>query len=225
MRQPIERRRFLSGAGACALGLGLANGVSLGSAKAMPAPGIFNSLETRKEGLKPFPKWNGALEKYFEERMDTPGSCGDAQFNRCHYLEWQAELERLRDRDPKSQMKEINKFMNGHRYIVDPVNWGVLDYWASPGEFFRRQGDCEDYAIAKYLSLKILELPADEMRIVILNDLNLRVAHAILAIYIDSEVMVLDNQLSIMIEARRIRHYQPIYSVNETGWWKHKPVG
>lgn len=156
--------------------------------------------------------------------MDTPGSCADVQFNRCHYLEWQAELDRLRDHDPKSQMKEINKFMNSHRYIVDPVNWGLLDYWASPGEFFQRQGDCEDYAIAKFLSLRILELPADDMRVVILNDLNLRVAHAILAIYIDSEVMVLDNQLSIMIEARRIRHYQPIYSVNETGWWKHKPV-
>lgn len=224
MGQPIERRRFLVGAGAFGLGCGVVGGLGLRSAEAMPDPGIFNSVETRKEGLKPFPKWNGALEKYFEERMDTPGSCTDVQFNRCHYLEWQAELDRLRGRDPKSQMKEINKFMNSHRYIVDPVNWGVLDYWASPGEFFRRQGDCEDYAIAKYLSLKILELPADDMRVVILNDLNLRVAHAILAIYIDSKVWVLDNQLSIMIEARRIRHYQPIYSVNETGWWKHKPV-
>jgi len=224
MAQPLERRRFLSGAGALGLGLGLTNGLSLGTAKAMPVPGIFNTTETRKEGLRPFPKWNGALEKYFEERMDTPGTCADPEFNRCHYQEWHAELDRLRGRDPKIQMKEINRFMNAHRYIVDPVNWGVLDYWASPGEFFQRQGDCEDYAIAKFLSLRILELPADEMRVVILNDLNLRVAHAILAIYIDSEVMVLDNQLSIMIEARRIRHYQPIYSVNETGWWKHKPV-
>ena len=130
----------------------------------------------------------------------------------------------MRDRDAKTQLKEINKFMNTHRYIVDPVNWGVLDYWASPGEFFQRQGDCEDYAIAKYLSLQRLELAADDMRIVILNDLNLRVAHAILAVYLDGKVWVLDNQLSIMIEARRIRHYQPIYSLNDTGWWKHKPA-
>ncbi len=224
MAELFERRQFLAGAGALGVSLGLAGTLPFRAAQAAPVPSIFNTVETRREGLAPFPKWNGALEKYFEERVDAPGTCADLEFNRCHYEEWHAELDRLRDRDPKTQMKEINRFMNTHRYIVDPVNWGVLDYWASPGEFFRRQGDCEDYAIAKFLSLQILELPADEMRIVILNDLNLRVAHAILVVYIDSEVMVLDNQLSIMIEARRIRHYQPIYSVNETGWWKHKPA-
>ena len=143
MTQPIERRRFLSGLGGLGLSLGLAGGLRLETANANPVPSIFNSVETRKEGLRPFPKWNGALEKYFEERVDTPGSCADVQFNRCHYLEWQAEIDRLRDRDAKTQLKEINKFMNTHRYIVDPVNWGVLDYWASPGEFFQRQGDCE----------------------------------------------------------------------------------
>lgn len=214
----------MAGAGALGAGMALSHVWRPGAALAMPEPSIFNTTETRKEGLVPFPKWNGALEKYFEERIDAPGTCADPVLNRCHYEEWQAELDRLRDRDPKTQMKEINRFMNTHRYIVDPINWGVLDYWASPGEFFRRQGDCEDYAIAKFLSLRVLELPADDMRIVILNDLNLRVAHAILVVYIDSEPMVLDNQLSIMIEARRIRHYQPIYSVNETGWWKHKPA-
>lgn len=224
MTQTLDRRRFFGGVGALGLGLGVAGIAWPRDADAMSVPSIFNTTETRKEGLRPFPKWTGALEKYFEERRDVPGSCADLQFNRCHYLEWNTELDRLRDRDAKTQMKEINKFMNTHRYIVDPVNWGVLDYWASPGEFFRRHGDCEDYAIAKFLSLRRLDLPADDMRIVILNDLNLRVAHAILAIYVDSEIMVLDNQLSIMIEARRIRHYQPIYSVNETGWWKHRPV-
>ena len=42
--------------------------------------------------------------------------------------------------------------MNRSPYIVDPINWGVKDYWESPGQFFSRKGDCEDYAIAKYLT-------------------------------------------------------------------------
>ena len=195
----------------------------MGSAVAAPIPSIFNSTETRKEGLKPFPKWSGSLDKYFEERKDVPGSCTDLEFNRCHYQEWFAELDRLRGASTKTQLKDINRFMNRRRYIVDPVNWGVLDYWASPGEFFQRNGDCEDYSIAKFLSLRALEVDVDDMRIFVLNDLNLRVAHAILAVYTGNDVMILDNQLSIMVKARRIRHYQPIYSVNETGWWKHRP--
>ena len=223
MQRPFSRRNFLKTASALGLGAAVPMSLATGSRAATPSPSIFGSVEIRREGLKPFPKWRGSLDNYFEERKDVPGSCVDLQFNRCHYNEWYTELSRLRDADTKTQLKDINRFMNRHKYIVDPVNWGVIDYWATPGEFFQRNGDCEDYAIAKFLSLRALDVDVDDMRIFILNDLNLRVAHAILAVYWNNKVMILDNQLSIMIEARRIRHYQPIYSVNETGWWKHRP--
>lgn len=185
-------------------------------------PSIFNSVEIRKEGLKPFPKWTGALEKYFNERKNVQGGCEDPEFNRCHYKKWRTLIDSLAGKDFKAQLKAINKHMNRHKYIVDPVNWGVRDYWESPAEFFRKYGDCEDYAIAKYLSLRWLGLSTEVMRIFIVMDMNLKVAHAVLAVYDGGKVYILDNQLSIVVEARKIHHYKPIFSVNETGWWKHR---
>jgi predicted transglutaminase-like cysteine proteinase len=217
--QDIDRRAFLVNGAVAAAGSLL----GAGEARATGAPSIFNSTEKRKEGLKPFPKWRGALDKYFEERKDEPGSCSDLSFNRCHYVEWFTELERVKGKNAKTQLKEINRFMNGHKYIVDPINYGVQDYWASPGEFFHRHGDCEDFSIAKFLSLRALDTPLDDMRVFIVDDLNLRIGHAVLAAYLGGKVLILDNQLSIVVEARRIRHYKPIYSLNETGWWRHRP--
>ena len=55
-----------------------------------------------------------------------------------------------------SQIKAVNNFMNKSRYIQDNKNWGKKDYWASPGEFLAKFGDCEDFSIAKYMALKYL---------------------------------------------------------------------
>ena len=98
----------------------------------------------------------------------------------------------------------------------------MRDYWATPKQFFDRNGDCEDYAISKYISLRNLGLPVEDMRIVVLNDLNLKIAHAMLVVYLDGEALVLDNQITQVINARRIRHYKPIYSINERNWWLHR---
>ncbi|HEX9769845.1 MAG TPA: transglutaminase-like cysteine peptidase [Kiloniellales bacterium] len=219
----IDRRRVVAAAAATAVAAWPPlRAVEAAATEARAS--IFNTTETRHEGLAPFPKWTGTLEKYFDERKDRPGSCADISFNRCHYAEWYGVLDVLRDRDVDTQLKRVNQFMNEHRYIVDPINWGVLDYWASPGEFFRRHGDCEDYAIAKFLSLRVLEAPVDDMRVVILDDLNLRVGHAIVVAWRAGEALILDNQLSIVVEARRIHHYRAIYSVNESGWWRHRQL-
>ena len=51
------------------------------------------------------------------------------------------------------QLDAVNRYMNKHQYITDIVNWGVTDYWETPREFFLKDGDCEDFAIAKFKSL------------------------------------------------------------------------
>jgi predicted transglutaminase-like cysteine proteinase len=60
------------------------------------------------------------------------------------------------------------------------------------------------------------------MKIVVLQDINLGVAHAILVVKYEGRNLVLDNQIGQVVDATRIRHYRPIYSVNEMGWWRHK---
>ena len=50
--------------------------------------------------------------------------------------------------------------------------------------------------------------------------MNLRIAHAILSVYYKGKILLLDNQIAQVVDSRNVRHYQPIYSVNENGWWR-----
>ncbi len=116
--------------------------------------------------------------------------------------------------------------MNEAPYITDIRNYGVDDYWATPKQFLDRDrdGDCEDYAIAKYMSLRSLGYTPADIRLVVLQDNNLRIAHAVLVAYVDGTAFVLDNQIKQVVEHSRIRHYSPYYSINESGWWLHKKL-
>ena len=204
----------------------LATGLTSGGvrARAEAKLGIFGYLETKREGLEAFPKWTGALERYFEEKAHTVGNCAAKEFNRCHYDTWTAFLDGIKNETPERKLKKVNDFMNKARYILDPINWGVKDYWATPGQFFEKYGDCEDYAIAKYLSLVAVGWDPETLRIVVVQDLNLRVPHAILAVYQQDNILLLDNQIAIVVDASRVRHYRPIFSLSETGWWRHAPA-
>ena len=185
-------------------------------------PALFDTSEVRSERLSVFPKWRGALARYFDERALARAPCASRQFNGCHLAQWQRFLESLRGRTPLTQVHEVNRYMNHRPYITDPHNYGVVDYWASPGQFLTRDGDCEDYAIAKFMSLRALGFDNRHLRIVVLNDLNLGIAHAILVVYHDGRALVLDNQIDHVVPSEVIRHYQPIYSLNEQYWWLHR---
>jgi predicted transglutaminase-like cysteine proteinase len=60
------------------------------------------------------------------------------------------------------------------------------------------------------------------MRIVVVQDLNLGIAHAVLVVYLDGRALVLDNQIDDVVPAAAVRHYRPIYSINERHWWLHR---
>ncbi len=184
------------------------------------APALFKSTETPYSDMSRVGKWQNMLARYAEEmKGGTP--CATKDYNSCKYPEWRKFIESIRGLEPKAQLNAVNKQMNKSRYTVDSVNWGVEDYWATPGQFLTRSGDCEDYAIIKYMTLKELGWSTDNMRIAIVQDLNLNIAHAVLAVYIDDKIMILDNQISSVVDSERIQHYRPIYSVNEKLWWRH----
>ena len=186
---------------------------------------LFGTVEIRTTNLKPFPKWTGMLDRMFAEQGSTEGPCNSAAFNKCHREHWQALIDQQTGKPLLQQLQSVNSFMNDKRYIVDPINWGVNDYWATPKQFFSKYGDCEDYAIAKYVTLKRLGLATEDMRIVVLQDLNLGIAHAVLAVFVNDRVMILDNQIKQVVNAQTIRHYRPIFSINEEAWWLHRPGG
>lgn len=185
-------------------------------------PPLFGTRETRSTKLGPFQKWVGMLTRQKSERELYDGPCTARRFNRCHLHEWRQLLRDIAGKDRVAQMAAVNSFMNRAPYIEDSVNYGVPDYWATPLQFMDMDGDCEDYAIAKFISLRQLGFPNDQMRIVVLDDTNLGIAHAILVVYIDGHAYVLDNQIPRVVPAEIINHYRPIYSINEDTWWLHR---
>ena len=199
--------------------------VTLPAAARSVHPPLFGAGEARSDNLEPFTKWRAALERSFDERRLADGACTETAFNRCHHAAWRRFLAGLSGRDPMARLIAVNRHMNRKRYILDPPNYGVSDYWAAPLQFLGRDGDCEDYAIAKFMSLKALGFSNDDMRIVVLRDLNLGIAHAILVVYLNGQALVLDNQIQDVVPADSVRHYRPIYSINERHWWLHRTRG
>jgi predicted transglutaminase-like cysteine proteinase len=189
---------------------------------AMARTGLFGSIEIRGVSLNVLPKWTGVLARYFDEKKLADAPCTASAFNRCHLAEWSKFIESIRGLDRSRQVAEVNRYMNQKRYVIDPVNYGVADYWATPLQFLTKNGDCEDYAIAKFFSLRALGFDNDALRILVVDDLNLKVAHAVLVVYLNGVPSLLDNQVAQVVRVEAVRHYRPIYSANENDWWFHR---
>lgn len=193
----------------------------MGSAS-LGAHSIFGLSGKRFTNFKPIPKWQTLLERYrAEEAKDE--RCRRLQQGNCPYTEWLELIERLKYRDGMTQLREVNDFANRWRYIEDRVNWGVEDYWETPGEFFAKAGDCEDYAIVKFMSLRALGFSNDELLLVAVNDQNLGTGHAVTLVSLHGRTLLLDNQVKEVLPAERVRHYQPVFSANEIEWWLYRP--
>ena len=185
------------------------------AAVARTYPKIFGSvIELPSTNLGKFPKWGDMIVRW---KNGAP-----CDTDTCTNKGWDSFLADLKSEDRQTQLKEVNKAMNSHRYILDQKNWGVADYWATPFQFLKKNGDCEDFAISKYMALKALGVPVEDMRVVAVQDLNLRLGHAVLVVYEGSEPQLLDNQIKTVVPANSVRHYQPVYSINEQGWWLHR---
>lgn len=226
-------RRFGGALGVAFVALGLVfalGGETSAAGKTAKAqPSFFNTVEVQSNNLKSFKKWRAALARYQKEKSNTKKlSCDAKRLNICDYGDWAKFIDSLKGQSQFAQLKAVNARMNKARYTTDKTNWGQNDYWATPGEFMARFGDCEDYAIVKYLSLRLLGFTDGQLRVVAVKDLNLKVGHAILvAIIRDSKnrerYLVLDNQIEKIVEAKTIRHYQPVFSINSESWWRHLP--
>lgn len=176
-------------------------------------PSIFRSHETRYTNLTPFTKWSGVLARFAKEF--------DGSMKQKTTRKWLSFLEDTRSLDKSDQIEAVNTYMNKIKFISDDDNYGTSDYWATPMEFLKRGGDCEDYAIAKYVSLRALGFDENQMRIAIVFDTHLNMPHAVLVVYQDDEALVLDNQSPDVKDAASIRQYTPIYSINQLAWWRH----
>lgn len=207
-------------------GLALAAAVGPMFAQCGPAQSmvLWGSSEFRLPGPELFPQYVEMVRRYVSQYQGMTSACTTSQRTAfCVYIASWAEL--IKDAEATqgmSQLEMVNAYFNDFAYVTDMANWNVVDYWATPLQFYDVDGDCEDYAISKYYTLRGLGYDPSVMRIVVVMDENLGVHHAVLAIDGGSEVYILDNQISGVVAASRIAHYTPIMSINEVAAWRHR---
>jgi predicted transglutaminase-like cysteine proteinase len=128
--------------------------------------------------------------------------------------------------DEEAQLGAVNGYFN--RRIVfrdDAAVWGEDDHWASPLETLARgEGDCEDYAIAKYFSLLAIGLPVQRLRLVYVRAQigGSAQPHMVLAYYAhpEAEPLILDNLVGSIRPASRRPDLTPVFSFNGEGLWQ-----
>jgi len=138
---------------------------------------------------------------------------------------WRAMIEKNRTQSDLSKLELVNNFVNDRiLYASDREVWGVDDYWTTPLEVFGKgKGDCEDYAIAKYISLLLMDVPVQKLRLVYVRArMDTRtVAHMVLSYFETptADPLILDNLTDAILPARRRTDLFPVFSFNHDGLW------
>jgi predicted transglutaminase-like cysteine proteinase len=134
---------------------------------------------------------------------------------------WEALIKSGTELSEQDKLSEVNRFFNRQIRFVDDIRlWKVNDYWATPIEMLvKGAGDCEDYSIAKYFTLRRLGIPSDKLRITYVKALNYNQAHMVLTYYASprAEPLVLDNLINQIKPASQRKDLLPVYAFNAEG--------
>lgn len=114
------------------------------------------------------------------------------------------------------RLQAVNRFFNQQlRYVEDIDLWREVDYWATPIQaLIKGAGDCEDYAIAKYFSLRRMGIPSDKLRITYVKALRQNRAHMVLTYYStpQAQPLVLDSLMDAIKPASQRTDLLPVYA-------------
>jgi predicted transglutaminase-like cysteine proteinase len=111
--------------------------------------------------------------------------------------------------------------------MSDLDQFGEIDVWSSPlVTLYHGAGDCEDYAIAKLVALRMAGIPADDLRIVVLADVISGEGHAVAAARLDGHWLILDNRHMALVEDVAVRNYRPLFVIDQSGVkrYSHLPL-
>ena len=195
----------------------------VGEASSQSHPGLFGTRETYSSSIDRFYKWTSMLHRWTAERREARQPCTLGQITGCEPREWRHIVDLLTPLDLRAKIDTVNTLVNHFPYTPSAANWSDPNYWETPFEFLARSGQCQDYAIAKFMLLRAAGVPNELLRVVVLRDRRLGLDHAVTVAYVDGEPLMLDNQIAEVVPVGSIHHYQPYYSINETGWWLHDP--
>ena len=140
---------------------------------------------------------------------------------------WLGAIQAVKTKSDEVRLRQINDFINQHIHFEDDISvWQQSDYWATPLETIGQgRGDCEDFAIIKYVALREAGIPTSKLRLVYVKATlttpagKFQQAHMILAYYPTptAEPLLLDHLNPRILPASRRTDLKPVFSFNNEG--------
>lgn len=144
----------------------------------------------------------------------------------ANIVAWRRLIEEARELPDQDKLNKVNTFFNRRvLYQTDSQVWQQEDYWATPLEFMGRgAGDCEDFSIAKYITLQMMGINNEHLRLSYVRykvGATPPIAHMVLGYYPEptSEPLILDNMISSVRLASMRTDLTPVFSFNSDGLW------
>ena len=158
-------------------------------------------------------------------KKKAPEAAAELDPGQMRIAAWYTLMQEKRNAPEMEKLESVNSFFNQLEFVDDLYHWGKDDYWATPQEMLASNGgDCEDFATAKYFTLRQLEIPDEKMRLTYVKALKLKQPHMVLNYYAEpnADPLVLDSLVKAILAASERPDLMPIYSFNGQGLWLAK---
>ncbi len=187
------------------------HGDNLAAAVTAPASTVSSNVFTVDQ-------WSTVTARFAQQQSDPTALCAaGSDAAQCPAARWANLVAELGQLPLRERVARVNAAFNALPYVPAAQNWGDPLYWETPYEFLAKGGQCEDYAIAKFLALAQSGVPESALRFVVVHDSVSHLDHAITLVTVDGEDMVLDNQVDAVLPAASVSRYTPYYSLNDGG--------
>ncbi len=191
---------------------------------ALPEPFGLNTV--RMASGEVLTKWRGVQTEIRTEN-DILSLCrANAELCPAAARTFLAIIAQGRAQTGRARIGMINRAINlAIRPVSDLAQWGVIDHWSAPLETFTiGRGDCEDYAIAKYVALIQAGVAAEDVRLIIVRDLDVGEDHAVVAAHLDGDWVILDNRRLMLVKDSEMRRVVPLFVLDEAGVTQFAPT-
>ena len=164
-------------------------------------------------------KWNELQSRILDDERALAACRADESTCSDSARRFLSIVELGRKQEGRARLGSVNRAVNlSIRPTSDWVQYGQADFWASPLQTLGSgAGDCEDYAIVKYLVLRELGFLARDLRLVIVRDDKRHAEHAVAAIRYQQRWLILDNRTLAILDAEDASHYRPLYALHQDG--------
>src|SRR5215470_7826158 len=172
-------------------------------------------------------KWLGVQRRLDDEMVQIALCDGDrAGCVSPAALKFLEIVDAARLREGRARLGVINRAINlAIHPMSDVMQHGQIDVWSPPlATLATGRGDCEDYAIAKFLALRFAGVAEDDLRIVVVHDRIHGEDHAVTTARLDGHWLLLDNRRMAMVEDADVRNYRPTFVMDRDGIRRYAPA-